>query len=61
MTRRTLLDIPLRRLRRILKATERAAGPDSREAAILRRAIAAKQAEAGQGESCRPRRGVAHG
>jgi hypothetical protein len=40
----TLIDLPLKRLRRMLRATERAFGPDSPSADALRRAVAAKQA-----------------
>jgi hypothetical protein len=46
MMKHTLLDISLRRLRRILKATVQAIGADSSEATAIRRAIDAKRRRA---------------
>jgi hypothetical protein len=42
----TLSDLPLTRLRRMLRDAERLAGPQSQSAAVIRRALTAKRREA---------------
>jgi hypothetical protein len=42
-TRQTIIDLPLSRLRRILRDTERLLGPTAASVIVLRRAVEAKR------------------